>query len=87
MRATETVSSYHIHRGDVLGRIDPVIFVNQTRSSFEGISSALVGSGRRGMLGSPHAALVLNPLCGVQYSLFTLSHFSGGGKFHAFLKG
>lgn len=87
-RATEMGSSYHIHRGGVLGRIDPAVFVNQIRSSLEGISCALlIRSGRRGTLVSPHDVLVLKPLRGVQCSLFTASQFSGEGKLPALLEG
>ena len=86
-RVTETGSSYDIHRGDVFGRIAPVRFVNQARSSVEGIFPALVGSGRRGTLASPHAVLVLKTWRSVQHSFFTFSPFLGGGKSHVFLKG
>lgn len=67
MASNETGSSHHIHRGDVLGRIAPVRFVNQARSFFEILFSARIGPGRRGMLASPHAVLVLKPLRGVQF--------------------
>lgn len=83
--------SHHMHRGAVLGRIDPRLFDSHARSSSVGVSAALAGSGGRGMVGSPQDTLVLNVLVfEVRYAfwaLFTRFHSSGGAKSHASKEG
>lgn len=62
-----------MHRGAVLGRTEPRLFDSHSSSSLVGFSTALAGSGGRGMVAPPHAVLALNLLLlGVGHDLLAL---------------